>query len=135
MALGPPKVMKTPEAGVRFGLSWSCAVAGRGVFAVSSLCLHPSAINGAARHKGDENRLRGREGESARWQPVFQGSGAPECAWRWCLSQFAPLLQKERPGVAVRRFASAETCGSPFTEPRLQGAECWNALRTCETTN
>jgi hypothetical protein len=39
---GPPKVMKTPDGGARFGLSWSCAVAGRGVFAVSSRCLQPS---------------------------------------------------------------------------------------------
>jgi hypothetical protein len=36
---GPPKAMKTPDAGARFGLSWWCAVAGRGVFAVSSPCL------------------------------------------------------------------------------------------------
>jgi hypothetical protein len=44
MAGGPPKVMKTPDAGARFGLSWSCAVAGLGVFAVSSPCLQLSGV-------------------------------------------------------------------------------------------
>ena len=38
------KVMKTPDAGARFGLSWSCAVAGLGVFAVSSPGLQPSGV-------------------------------------------------------------------------------------------
>jgi hypothetical protein len=43
MALcGPAKLMKSPDAGARFSLSSSCAVAWRGVFAVSSPVLQLS---------------------------------------------------------------------------------------------
>jgi hypothetical protein len=44
MALRATKGDEDPDAGARFGLSWSCAVAGLGVFAVSSSCLQPSGV-------------------------------------------------------------------------------------------
>jgi hypothetical protein len=58
MALRATKGDEDADAGARFGLSWSCAVAGRGVFAVSSPCLQPSAIMARRATKGDENRPR-----------------------------------------------------------------------------
>jgi hypothetical protein len=36
--------MKTPDAGARFGLSWSCAVAGRGVSLFLPRVFNPSGV-------------------------------------------------------------------------------------------
>jgi hypothetical protein len=113
---GPPKAMKTPDAGARFDLSWSCAVAGLGVFAVSSPCLQPSGgLNALTRISTNGSGAMTWRGHSCRrlaptlrHGPKRGSRRATDDPCRECLrgrNRYFGLARKPLPSVAARKRA------------------------------
>jgi hypothetical protein len=100
------KVMKTADAGARFGLCRSCAIPARGVFAVSSPCLQPSGVSGvlelAPRHRAFAHQALQQGGRIFFQIVVVDAAGAAgEACLNVAHAAVAAWKERGRPAIQI----------------------------------